>query len=694
MIEVLNFHSHSERNITIYVKEKTDNYLMIGNSYIVNVTQVTILSYSEKSEASPSMATVIGIEWGELSYSKETSLHLLSYLTLKATENFYNWESISDQEKQDVNTTHFIFMIARSSFKMHNINLKTEYEDDSKNVYFFYPNYLQQKMITLTSLNINIAGTILVTYDPLSLYVENVSVDYYQNKGGISLQIKWNYPDADLNGLIYVNNFTLYFSEERTNKDDQFEMLYYQGPGSFVINNFTSDIYLENTLTRAVVTIVTNLLWMPETSTPRYFNVTNADINLNKNWWNCHNSIGAMTFLETNRATHAYFENITATNYLYTNQPAVFLIGNSLSDHTMKNMYIINSVETEEDYVYNKIYLVSHYSEVIIANIIFNNDLYYGEMAIEVWLWSQITLNNAYFSKINAASELFKGVLYLDTIENGSISISNLTFLNSNIEKKDIVFSGTEDLTLEDITFSNITVDVDVSLLKADLLHNFIFKTITFKEIYQKDQSDSSNLMISIEAADLNSTGVFLIQDISITESSVSLLNLKQIINSEMNGRTLQINNLSYKDSVIPYEQDLVVFDSFKTEGDFQILIENVTMTSLNFTRMGFMFKFTQQTTMPVLMKNCYFYNNYGSSIYIESADTFDTSIQTKIEMTNITAENITPYLNSFIHINQGGNLAIYDSLFKRIDNIDRGAVLNAGYQNSVTTVYNTRFEK
>ena len=61
--------------------------------------------------------------------------------------------------------------------------------------------------------------------------------------------------------------------------------------------------------------------------------------------------------------------------------------------------------------------------------------------------------------------------------------------------------------------------------------------------------------------------------------------------------------------------------------------------------------------------------------------------------MTNITATSLSGSSNSFITIDEGGQAYIYDSSFTNIDNTERGAVLNAGYQNSYTEVHNSTFK-
>ena len=57
-----------------------------------------------------------------------------------------------------------------------------------------------------------------------------------------------------------------------------------------------------------------------------------------------------------------------------------------------------------------------------------------------------------------------------------------------------------------------------------------------------------------------------------------------------------------------------------------------------------------------------------------------------------MTASSISGSSNSLITVNEGGRLHLSDSTFSLIDNTERGAVLNAGYQNSQTEVHNTTF--
>jgi len=57
-IEIISQFSNSEANITIYIKEKTTNYLEDSKIFLINIPSVSIQTYSEYGET-PGSATII-----------------------------------------------------------------------------------------------------------------------------------------------------------------------------------------------------------------------------------------------------------------------------------------------------------------------------------------------------------------------------------------------------------------------------------------------------------------------------------------------------------------------------------------------------------------------------------------------------------------------------------------------------------
>ena len=49
LIEVHNVHQHTDKNISIYVMEATDNYLPLDSIMLLNVSQVNFDTYTQNS---------------------------------------------------------------------------------------------------------------------------------------------------------------------------------------------------------------------------------------------------------------------------------------------------------------------------------------------------------------------------------------------------------------------------------------------------------------------------------------------------------------------------------------------------------------------------------------------------------------------------------------------------------------------
>ena len=203
-VEILNYHSHNDRNITVSVMENTTNYIMAESSYIVNVTKVTIKPYSKDLSIEPNRAIIVAIDNGVLSDTKGTSLNILSNYDLNMDEMITNNPGITSSEKDQITLSRYIFCIIRSEFTFDNIDIYSNHSDYNVNYLFFLFIYIQNRLVTLTNMHSEISGTILLTHDPIVMHIENIDVDFYKSKGGFGIGAEWNYPEAYQQGMINI----------------------------------------------------------------------------------------------------------------------------------------------------------------------------------------------------------------------------------------------------------------------------------------------------------------------------------------------------------------------------------------------------------------------------------------------------------------------------------------------------------
>ena len=57
-IEIVNYHSHTSRTINVYVMENTDNNMLWMSNFVINMTLVTVQSYSSSTSATPQNSNI------------------------------------------------------------------------------------------------------------------------------------------------------------------------------------------------------------------------------------------------------------------------------------------------------------------------------------------------------------------------------------------------------------------------------------------------------------------------------------------------------------------------------------------------------------------------------------------------------------------------------------------------------------
>ena len=82
-VEILNYHAHSDHNITVKVKKNTQNLLLKESAYIVNVTQVTIDTYSEDEDDTLSYADIIIKDQDVVMITAKSVFNIMKHTTLR-----------------------------------------------------------------------------------------------------------------------------------------------------------------------------------------------------------------------------------------------------------------------------------------------------------------------------------------------------------------------------------------------------------------------------------------------------------------------------------------------------------------------------------------------------------------------------------------------------------------------------------
>ena len=82
-VEILNYHSHSPNTITVFIKENTEHNMLYHSNYVINITQVTVESYSDSNLVIPYSASIIMKNSGVVMLSAKTVFNIIKHTTLR-----------------------------------------------------------------------------------------------------------------------------------------------------------------------------------------------------------------------------------------------------------------------------------------------------------------------------------------------------------------------------------------------------------------------------------------------------------------------------------------------------------------------------------------------------------------------------------------------------------------------------------
>ena len=142
-VELLNFHANTARTINVHLKENTQNYVDLSFNYIINITTVTISSYSTTSNTT-SKATIVAGEINDPTlanitayYSNTTVFNILLSTKLNKNKQIFSNSLLSSTELNYLSKQSQVIIVHRSNFTIDNIVLNSAFSDiDSKYIYF------------------------------------------------------------------------------------------------------------------------------------------------------------------------------------------------------------------------------------------------------------------------------------------------------------------------------------------------------------------------------------------------------------------------------------------------------------------------------------------------------------------------------------------------------------------------------
>ena len=108
-----------------------------------------------------------------------------------------------------------------------------------------------------------LSGYVLITLDPINVYMENIYIDMWEKVGMMDFLPNCNYPEAYITPTVYINNLTAGYSSDEPSSFVP-NVFYYSGPGNITALN----VNITNAFGLTTLALATFVVTVESTCTP------------------------------------------------------------------------------------------------------------------------------------------------------------------------------------------------------------------------------------------------------------------------------------------------------------------------------------------------------------------------------------------------------------------------------------------
>ena len=687
-MEVLNFISHSNKNVTIYIKEGSVISMTNLRNFYIDIPYFTITTYSS-TENTPLRAT---IQINNINFSyftpQSTQFNIISNIVLRLDDalNYSGYTSIEKSISSDTKTG--IFIINRCNFNILNMNVyRNVISDKNLDIPFIIAIYEQAHTITMKNMDFHISGRILKSNQPLNLYVENVYMDFYGMMGGIYINADWNYPEASITGSIVINNVTAVNSQTRIVQLLS-GILYYSGPANVTVQNTNVLIYGSLSNDKSQIEIQLNNEWLPNDGNIQTITIQNNVFSLPSNPSN-DQFVKLYVDVINNypRQIIGNFQDNQIINIESNVYPIFYCFFTASSIINLSNNTISN-VSSQQGLI-----TINTMKSVSLLNSNFYSFSNFGSNLVNFSDVQTVIVQNINWQNINATGDSTDFLFLFEIINKGIVSIDRVFMNNVNIGlQKGFYYKGLmSQISYTNMYFSNIYVGGNNRMISTGDFNSIIMKNITFINNFNQHDSDSNNHLIEFDTVNLNNATNSQISDIYVSFSRINFLMIENVVGSTTIPVYLNFTNTTFRDWNFKFKQDLITISNILTQDQFYIVFNKLTFTNITFNQGGNLINFGQQMATQIALNDLVFTAITAGSFTLKSFN-LDVDYETKILIQNGYFDEVSSEAESIFILNQGANLIIKNSTFNQISCTDTGGIINAGYQNTITSIYDSSF--
>ena len=223
-------------------------------------------------------------------------------------------------------------------------------------------------------------------------------------------------------------------------------------------------------------------------------------------------------------------------------------------------------------------------------------------------------------------------------------------------------------IQIAEVMIDNVSIDTDGSIFKIELATVLQLCQLNFTSIKSSTSSSNNNYMIMIDALELDASFPSLIQNVSVSNSTVGLLHAETVTGNLSENNLFSIQDIHISDCYVENNIDMITLTLLSTYDPYAIIFSNMIFSNLEFKQGGNILNFEYLLTIPVQIMNSEFRNITGGKISVKSFTSNIADLSTNVVMSNITVDDINSQFDSFITLQTGAVLSISDSSFTNMN--------------------------
>ncbi|CAI2377869.1 unnamed protein product [Moneuplotes crassus] len=694
-IEIMNFHSHSERNITIYVMEGTTMFINTV-TYFVNITHVQIEAYNDNGNTL-GIARMVGIKESSkvIGAAFPTKFNILSGKTFKTDEMLFDNNGFDSNDKVGLLVQNALFKPLHAGLIIKNFRVVTDYEDQPRDHEIFEPYRVDQRVLGMINCDLRIHGSFLRAFTTVfNWHMENIVLETQYLYRFCILSLSCGSDGTDMGTRSYIKNFTAINSGGKPS--------YLQGALPFFRYHISNDLHFED------VYIDSYLGYLPRTGQYAfYFDPKNCYIT-KSNTWNFTNvhitssrhedgkstefgSTSNLVFAQSapvDGVLHIHCNNITFSN------DSNKFVGQFVGWSTINAIYHVDGLhfKNTDGFLIN----MKSLKEIYYKNLTFENvttDMPY--MAYHN-VDKRVELDGLMFDGVIDSGSYLTSLFHNNILDGSSFVLKNFEIKNSQILNRRAVFftTGKSDSTyvVSNAKFYDTIIGGDAALLGYGIFSQINITNVHVLRTKSANQGEHFTIKSDYTSEGSAPNNIQIFKDIVIEQSSVSMLLISKPDAATNVTQSLSITNITYKDSETDLALELFKIYRMATPGSYSISIQDVVFSNLTFGLESKLMYFQQQLSSPALVTNLNISNTVNAGITVEAYDTNEFYNSTHVTFSNIKATNVDGRARSLINIYKGAEIEIMNSDFSFIGNSAKGAVLSAGVERAIAVLRNCTF--